>query len=39
LRIKLVAEDTGADYGRTVVFDPQNGLMTVKSIGRESKVF
>lgn len=37
LRIRLIAEDTGADYGRTVVFDPLNGQMTVKSIGRESK--
>lgn len=39
LRIRLLAEDTGADYGRTVVFDPLNGQMTVKSIGRDSKVF
>lgn len=39
LRIRLLAEDTGANYGRTVLFNPMSGQMTVKSIGRESKVF
>jgi len=39
LNIRLVAEDTGANYGRTVEFDPDNGAMTVKTIGKGSKVF
>ncbi len=38
LSIRLVAEDTGANYGRTVEFNPENGSMTVKTIGRGNKV-
>ena len=38
LKIRLVAEDTGANYGRTVVFDPIDGTMLVKSIGKGNKV-
>lgn len=32
LGIRIVAEDTGKNYGRTVEFDPQSGAMTVKSV-------
>lgn len=31
LRIAVVAEDTGKDYGRTVFFDSAEGIMRVKS--------
>ncbi len=31
-RIKLIAEDTGLNYGRTVFFDVATGVMQVKSI-------
>lgn len=31
LRIPIIAEDTGKDFGRTVYFDGANGVMTVKS--------
>lgn len=32
LGIRIVAEDTGKNYGRTVEFDPKTGTMTVKSV-------
>ncbi len=38
LKIKLLAEDTGLNYGRTVTFNPTDGSMTVKSVGRGIKV-
>lgn len=38
LRIKIVGEDTGANYGRTAVFDPEDGSLTVKTVGRGNKV-
>lgn len=38
LRIRLVGEDVGLNYGRTVEFNPKDGSMTVKSIGKPSKV-
>lgn len=31
-KIKLIAEDTGLDYGRTVFFNVETGVMQVKSI-------
>lgn len=36
--IPICGEDIGADYGRTVYFSAETGLMTVKTVGRESKV-
>lgn len=38
LNIILVAEDTGANYGRTVEFNTDDGKMTVKTIGKGIKV-
>ncbi|MCX7614202.1 MAG: chemotaxis protein CheD [Clostridiales bacterium] len=38
LRIRILAEDTGANYGRTVEFDPEDGSMVVKSVGKGHKV-
>jgi chemotaxis protein CheD len=32
LNIKLVAEDTGLNYGRTVEFNPQDGTVMIKSV-------
>lgn len=32
LRIPIIAEDTGADYGRTVFFNVATGVMQVKSV-------
>lgn len=39
LNIKLLAEDTGSNYGRTVKFNAEDGKMTVTSIGKETKIF
>lgn len=37
LGIRILAEDTGKDYGRTVVFYPENGDFFIKSVGKGSK--
>ncbi len=39
LRIRIMGEDVGANYGRTVEFNPKDGTMTVKTIGKGNKVF
>lgn len=31
--IPIVAEDTGMDYSRTIIFDPQTGMLTIKAVG------
>jgi chemotaxis protein CheD len=36
VNIKIVAEDTGKNYGRTVEFLSETGIMMVRSIGRAS---
>lgn len=38
LRIRVIAADTGANYGRTVGFDPIDGSMAVKTVGKGQKV-
>lgn len=35
LGIRLVAEDTGNNYGRTVVFYPETGEYLIRAIGKE----
>lgn len=37
LNIRLVAEDTGKNYGRTVDINPENGLVTIRSVGKAIK--
>jgi len=37
LGIPIVAKDVLADYGRTVLFDPATGIMTVKSLNKTVK--
>lgn len=37
LGIKLLAEDTGLNYGRTVVFYPETGDFIIRSAGKEEK--
>ena len=37
LGIRILAEETGANYGRTIEFYPETGKLLIKSIGRESK--
>lgn len=31
MRIPILAEDTGKDYGRTLYFNPEDGMMRIKS--------
>ena len=38
LRIPLIAEDTGLNYGRTVFLDCNNGDYIIKSVGKTQKV-
>ncbi|MDO5293972.1 MAG: chemotaxis protein CheD [bacterium] len=37
LHIPIIAEDTGANYGRTIEFYPETGELLVKSVGKEIK--
>ena len=39
LKIPLIAEDTGLNYGRTIEFSAETGELLVKSVGKENKVF
>ena len=39
LRIPIVAEDTGANYGRTQLFSATDGVMTIKSVSRGEKSY
>ena len=34
LDIRILAEDTGLNYGRTVVFYPESGDFVIKSVGK-----
>jgi chemotaxis protein CheD len=38
LGISILAEDTGANYGRTIEFYPETGVLLIKSVGREKRV-
>lgn len=38
LGIRLLAEDTGANYGRTIEFYPETGELHIKSVGKERKI-
>ena len=37
LRIPLMAEDTLGTYGRTIVFDPSNGKLQIRTVGKGEK--
>ena len=37
LGIRLIAEDTGENYGRTVIFYPETGEYLIRAIGKEPK--
>lgn len=37
LKIPLIAEDTGLNYGRTVVLDCENGDYIIKAVGKTPK--
>lgn len=38
LNIKLLAQDTGENYGRTVTFYPETGEFHIRSVGKDSKI-
>ena len=38
LGIRLLAEDTGDTYGRTVIFYPETGDYVIKTVGKPEKV-
>lgn len=38
LGINIVAEDTGLNFGRTIVFDPETGNLIIKAVGKEEKI-
>lgn len=38
LGIRILAEDTGANYGRTIEFHPETGELHVRSVGRELRI-
>ncbi len=38
LKIPILASDTGANYGRTVVFYPENGNFVIRAVGKPEKV-
>lgn len=37
LGIRIVAEDTGANYGRTIQFFPEDGTLLIKAVGKTIK--
>lgn len=37
LKIPILAEDTGANYGRTIEFYPESGELIIKSVGKPIK--
>jgi chemotaxis protein CheD len=39
LRIPIIAQDTGLNYGRTVFFNPSTGIMQIKSATKGVKEF
>jgi chemotaxis protein CheD len=38
LGIAILAEDTGANYGRTIEFYPETGELHIRSVGKERKI-
>ena len=38
LGIRILSEDTGLNYGRTVIFYPENGDFVIKSVGKPEHI-
>lgn len=38
MKIKILAEDTGLNYGRTVIFYPENGNYVIKAVGKTETI-
>lgn len=37
MHIKLLAEDTGLNYGRTVIYYPETGIYVIRAVGKPEK--
>lgn len=37
LKIPIIAEDTGLNYGRTVIINSNTGMLTIKAVGKPEK--
>ena len=37
LKINILAEDTGLNYGRTIVFDSVSGELVIRAVGKPEK--
>ena len=38
LKSPILAEDTGNNYGRTIIFNPENGELLIRSVGKDEKI-
>lgn len=38
LKIPILAQDTGANYGRTVIFYPETGAYHIRAVGKPEKI-
>ncbi len=38
LKINIIAEDTGGNFGRTIDFYSEDGMLKIRSLGHEEKV-
>lgn len=38
LGIKIIADDTGLNYGRTIEFYAEDGSLKIKAVGKEPKI-
>ena len=36
-KIPILADDTGLNYGRTIIIDSNTGLLTIKAVGKPEK--
>lgn len=36
--IQIISKDIGKNYGRTIIFDPSNGNMTIRAVGKAEKI-
>ena len=37
LKVSILAEDTGLNFGRTIIFDSETGILTIKAVGQPEK--
>ncbi len=37
-KIPIISSDTGLNYGRTIIFNPENGELHVRAVGKEEKI-